>query len=92
MEYNVMDGWKIKFDKKYDKYFTLTSNEKYVSIISLNQNFGDFSPLIFELTNDKVNIISKPHLVESIIVSLNKEILITFNNFFGFDEQEEDNK
>lgn len=92
MEYNVMDGWKIKFDKKYDMYFTLTSNEKYVSIISLKQNFGDFPPIIFELSDDKVNIIGKPHFVESIMVTLKKEIIITYNDYFGFEEQENENQ
>ncbi|UNM90315.1 hypothetical protein [Vagococcus sp. CY52-2] len=84
-----MHDWNIVFDNKYADYFTLMTNDQYVSIICLKTQFGEFSPIMFELTDVTTKLMNQPHFVESITMGLDKVITIEMNDFFGFQDLEE---
>lgn len=89
MTWHTMHDWNIVFDNKYADYFTLMTNDQYVSIICLKTQFGEFSPIMFELTDVTAKLMNQPHFVESITMGLDKVITIEMNDFFGFPDLEE---
>ncbi|MCI0129671.1 hypothetical protein [Vagococcus sp. CY53-2] len=89
MKWHTMHDWNIVFDNKYADYFTLMTNDEFVSIICLKTQFGEFSPIMFKLTDATAKLMNQPHFVESITMGLDKVITIEMNDFFGFQDLEE---
>lgn len=77
-QYLLPHGWKINLSDKAD---LLQNNEGKVAIILKSKNFGDVSPVVFDVLENSIHVQSLPHLVERVSFTLDKEIEVTFNSF-----------
>lgn len=77
-QYRLPHGWKINLSDKAD---LLQNNEGKVAIILKSKNFGDVSPVVFDVLENRINVQSLPHWVECVSFTLDKEIELAFNPF-----------
>lgn len=72
-------GWTLHLPN--EKLSVLTSESGKVAVIYLGKAFGDLQPLFFELNEEGIDIVSLPHYVHSVQISIKKEISITLSDF-----------
>ncbi|MBA3926748.1 hypothetical protein [Listeria rustica] len=73
----VSHGWQVHSDQRVRIYQEEDGN---LAIFLDLREFGDPAPLLIDLSEQSVSIVSTPHLVEKIEVKLTKEIVITWSD------------
>lgn len=68
----------------------LSNGEGDVAIIYNDKNFGDTQSLLLHVTESAVKIISVPHYINDIEITLEKNIIITLSEFAKEFENQED--
>lgn len=77
-QYLLPHGWTINLSDKAD---LLQNNDGKVAIILKSKNFGDVSPVVFDVLENSIHVQSLPHFAERGSFTLDKEIELVFNSF-----------
>jgi len=78
MKEELQFGWVVE---RPSKMSVLTNDSGEVALIYNSKNFGDVQPLLLKLSEKNIEVISVPHYIDKIAISLEKVISVKLSKF-----------
>lgn len=75
----IIHGWTLQLPS--EKLVTLTNKNDMVGIMYNENSFGDLQTLLLNITKDSVDILSMPHFINNVKITLDKQIILFLSPF-----------
>ena len=83
----IIHGWTLQLPS--EKLVALTNKNDMVGILYNENSFGDLQTLFLSVTEDSVDILSMPHFINKVKITLDKQIILVLSPFILESEQEQ---